>query len=481
MQRRWIVDQPRSGGTWRAVTLASAAALAVVVAGCASKPPPTHKETVRQALPTTIPTIWTEAAQEGRVPQGWVTSFGDPKMEAIVAEAMNKNLSLQSASAKMDAAAGAARAAGASLKPQVGASGLATNNFETRGAALNVSWELDVWGRLRAQAAAGQAQYEGAQLDYEFARQSLAAQAAKSYFLVIESLKQQRLAEDNVKIYTELHRVVQERQKAGKVGRQDVSLANADLSQAQERLKQAESAHKQAVRSLEVMLGRYPSAELKASDEFPAVPPPPPPGMPAEVLERRPDIVAAERRVTQAFQQLEVAKLARLPRLSLTAAGGAASDDLSSILGLGDSFFSVGGNFAAPIYKGGALQADIEIATAEQKAAFAQYGQAALVAFKDVEDALANETFLKAREEFLAAVVADNADAMRMRKVEYDAGKADLLDVLALQAKLNQAKSSDIFIHNARLAERIDLHLALGGSFETQPTTQPQPTTRDVP
>jgi NodT family efflux transporter outer membrane factor (OMF) lipoprotein len=398
-------------------------------------------------------------------------------MEAIVGEAMKNNLALQVSGARVEAAAGAARIAGASLKPQVGASGMATNNFEDRGAALGISWELDVWGRLASIAAAGQAAYEGAQLDYEFARQSLAAQVAKSYFLVIETHAQQKLTEDNVKVYKELLRVVGERQKIGRISNQDVSLAKADLSQAEERLREAQAAHGQAKRSLEVLLGRFPSAELKA-DQFPAVPPPPPAGAPSDMLERRPDIAAAERRVRQAYQQLRVAKLAQLPSFSLTAAGGAASDDLSNMLGLGDSFFSVGGNFVAPIYTGGALKGEIDIATAEQKAAFAQYGQAALNAFKEVQDALSNETFLKEREQFLQSVVADNEEALRLRRIEYDAGKGDLLDVLSLQAKVNGARSAAIFIHNARLGERINLHLALGGDFEAPPTTAPSPTTR---
>src|SRR5688572_15769253 len=184
------------------------------LSGCMkAKPGPTHDEVVSQALPTTMPTKWTEAAEAGQVPEGWLTSFNDAQMEAIVGEAMKNNLALQVSGARVEAAAGAARIAGASLKPQVGASGMATNNFEDRGAALGISWELDVWGRLASIAAAGQAAYEGAQLDYEFARQSLAAQVAKSYFLVIETHAQQKLTEDNVKVYKELLRVVGERQK----------------------------------------------------------------------------------------------------------------------------------------------------------------------------------------------------------------------------------------------------------------------------
>ena len=127
-----------------------------------------------------------------------------------------------------------------------------------------------------------------------------------------------------------------------------------------------DQAQPQAVRSLEVLLERYPSAELRAAEEFPEVPPPPAAGAPSEMLERRPDVVAAERRVIQAFQELQVARLARLPQISLTGTAGSASGDLSSLLGLGDSFFSVGGNFIAPIYTGGALEGQIEIATAEK-------------------------------------------------------------------------------------------------------------------
>jgi len=456
----------------------SATVVTALLYGCKSATPPTTQETIEKALPNAkIPMVWTEAAEQGRVPEGWLTSFDDDKMEAIVGEALKHNLALQAASARMDSAAGAARVAGASLKPVVGAAG-GGNTADSVGAGLGISWELDVWGRLRAIAAAGQANYEGAQLDYEFARQSLAAQAAKSYFLVIETLKQLKLTEENVQIYQKLLDTLEARAKVGKVGAQDTSLAKADLASANERRQESEAAHKEAVRSLEVILGRYPSAELKASEEYPKVPPPPPAGMPSEILERRPDVAAAERRVLAAFQELQVAQLAKLPKISLSAAGGGSSGDLGGLLSGGSGYFGVGANFLAPIYTGGRLEAEIDIATAEQKGAVAEYGQTALVAFTEVENSLSSEQSLKKRADLLQSVLKENENALKLRKLEYDAGKADLLDVLNLQAKVNEAKSAVIYLHNLRLDERINLHLALGGSFEvpppaTQPSAQP--------
>lgn len=460
--------------TYKLVFMLAAAACVIGLGGCASKPSPTTEEVVAQALPpeTSVPDTWKSLAERaGQVELGWLQSFQDPALEALVTEALEHNPGLQMAAAGVESAAAAAVIAGAALKPTVAVGAGAEQTYggspiDTNSWAVGMSWELDLWGKLRARAAAGEAVYEATVADYQGSRQSLAAMTAKSWFLATEAHNQQSLANESVQINQRMLELAQARFRVGKVSRQDVHLAKADLSQAEERLRQTRIAFEQAARGLELLLGRYPGADIDVRKEIIPVPPPVPVGLPAELLQRRPDLVAAERRVAAAFQLTVEAEAARLPSVSLTAGGGQASNDLVNLLGVDRNFFNVGANFLAPVYSGGALKAQVQIATADQKAAMAAYGQTALTAFSEVETALSNERLLAEREAFLTEVVQENQAALQLAQKQYKVGRIDLLSVLIIQARLIGARAALISIRNDRLANRVNLHLALGGSFE---------------
>jgi outer membrane protein TolC len=201
-----------------------------------------------------------------------------------------------------------------------------------------------------------------------------------------------------------------------------------------------------------------------------------PAGMPLEMLERRPDMIAAERRVAAAFNRVGEAKMAKLPRVVLSASGAVID---SSVLQLASDFsnptFGAGGNIVAPIYLGGALEAQVDIRTAEQKEAVANYGRMALRAIGDVENALAATRSLSEREPLLRQIVADNQRALDLVQVAYRVGRQDLRTVQQQQLSVHAAQSALLDIESSLLAQRANLHLALGGSFETplRPTTQP--------
>jgi outer membrane protein TolC len=157
-----------------------------------------------------------------------------------------------------------------------------------------------------------------------------------------------------------------------------------------------------------------------------------------------------------------------MPSVSLTASGGKPSNELFDLVGAGGSFFSLGANFVAPLDIGGGLQAQVEIETANQEAALASYGSVALGAFSEVENSLTNESLLLEREEFLAVSVENNKSALKVTTIQYEVGQIDFLSVLQSQARTLNAKISLISMQNSRLAQRIDLHLALGGSFQEE-------------
>lgn len=448
----------------------------LMVIGCAVKQPAPPEETLQSALPesTVVAEKWSADQDTGKVDDGWLKSFGDKRLDALAAEVLANNLNLQAAAAQVDVAAGLGVQAGAALKPTVGLSAATSTTdaglpvgLESSNAFLSASWEVDVWGRVRAGASAAQAGFEASQADYEFARQSLVAQTAKAWFLSIQIAGQQALAQEAVDIFSEIVKLVEIRQRVGKAQPQDLPLARANLSGAKNTLRQINSSYQDIMRSIEVLLGRYPSGKLVGNTEFNAELHPIPVGLPSEILERRPDLIAAERRVAATFFGSQQARAARLPKISLTAGAGAVDSGLATLAGVSNPVVSLGANLFAPLYSGGALKAGVDIADAQQRAVLALYGQAVLQAFKDVETALTNEQLFKEREGYLQAAVDEGGDAYRITKAQYKAGRVDLLALLQTQISLLSARSALIAIRNERLSERVNLHLALGGSFET--------------
>lgn len=459
------------------------------MSACATDPTPTQPEIVEQALPetTVIPPKFKTVVPEkhdtpsaesrwagvisGDVIPGWLSTFNDDKLEALVIEALKNNRSLAAAAANLEVAENLAKQAGAQLAPAVniGGGGQSTmrkgSTSNLGGASLNVTWELDIWGRLGAAASAAEESYKASEADFEFGRQSLVAQMAKSWFLATEIYLQKKLAEESVLIHRQMLDIVNTKLEVGAAQPQDVFLAKADLAGAEERQRQAQGAFEQSVRSIEVILGRYPAAELEVSREFTKILVPIPVGIPSELLERRPDIIAAERRVAAAFQRVKSAKAAKLPRIALTASGGRSSGELIDLIG-SKGFFTIGANLVAPIDVGGSLEAQVQIETAQQKAALANYGQFALVAFSEVETGISNEGLLGQRKELLAITVKQNRNALQVAKTQYELGEVDFLSVLQMQTRLLGSRIGFIRIKNAKLAQRVDLHLALGGGFE---------------
>jgi outer membrane protein TolC len=191
-----------------------------------------------------------------------------------------------------------------------------------------------------------------------------------------------------------------------------------------------------------------------------------PVGMPSELLERRPDVIAAERRVAAAFDLVEEAKAAQLPKISLTAGGSSVSSELIVLKDHSNPVWSLGANLIAPLYQGGSLRAQVEIRTAEQKQAIAEYARVAQRAFNDVEGALSAEIVLRDRDAILLETIKDNQRALELAQIQYKVGKIDLRTIEQRQLALYGARTSRLRVQSEQLAQRVNLHLALGGSFE---------------
>jgi outer membrane protein TolC len=267
----------------------------------------------------------------------------------------------------------------------------------------------------------------------------------------------------------------QDRLRVGRGDDLDVVLARATLASFRDSVRSLELAYQQALRALEALAGRYPRAALAVPPQLAALPGPVPVGMPSELLERRPDVVAAERRVAAAFYRVEEAKAARLPRISLTAAVTSLSSELFVLKDRDNPVWSAGASLTAPLYLGGQLQAQVEVRTAEQKQALAEYGRVGARAFGEVENALSSSFALEDREAILAQSVADNARALELTNVRYRVGVGDLRAVQQQSLALHAARTALLRVQAERLVQRVNLHLALGGSFAPPPQEKEQP------
>jgi outer membrane protein TolC len=224
---------------------------------------------------------------------------------------------------------------------------------------------------------------------------------------------------------------------------QDVSLSRSDLATAQGQLA-------------------APEAVLEVREALPEPPPPPPAGLPSELLERRPDLVAAERRVASAFNATAQVRTARLPTIGLTGTLGNASDSLSDLLDPGNAVWIAGSSLLAPIYDGGRREAALEVATADQERALAAYGQTALNAFREVEMLL--DQGLQ-QVVALSEAVTESEAAFRIVTRRYEEGEESLLSVLTIQRRVNAARASLSRAQRLLLEQRVNLNLALGGSW----------------
>jgi NodT family efflux transporter outer membrane factor (OMF) lipoprotein len=420
-----------------------------------------------------LPTQWASIQQRtGDVKVSWLEKLNDPALALLVLEAQKNNRNLQVMAASVDGARALANQAASSLSPQLGASvgstsggavaGSGSNNFNV---GLQASWEADLWGRIRSGNLAAQENVVAAEAEYKFAQYSLAANVAKTYFVAIEANKQLEIAQRSVNTIVETNRIVQVQFDNGLANQQNISLAKADLASAQDGLVSSKAGQRDATRSLELLLGRYPSAELGIVQSLPSLPNILPAGIPSQLLERRPDLVAAERKVAAAFNRLDAAKAAKLPNLSLSGSLGGSSNSLSNILNPTNLAWQAIGSLVAPIIDGGRLDAKVEAATADQKAAVAVYAQTALNAFADVERALDQGSVLRKRVAALTTVLVESEKALKIANLQFDEGEISLLDVLILQQRVFSARSNLLSINRASLTQFVDLNLVLGGSW----------------
>ena len=463
------------------VTLVCLWALACV------KPPPTTSPEIEVEPPST----WTAASTDSDEPTNeWWDEFGDASLGPLIETALEENIDLIAAAARVDRAVAQARIAGADLKPQIGigayaknqrfnptslgiggdgSPGLSPATFNSYGLSLDISWEVDLWGRLRAGARSALAEAQAVDADLAGARLSLAGQTAKIWFAVAEAIQQVELARSSAESFRVRADWIRERYEMVVRPPLDLRLAVSNLAGAEALQARRQEQLDRSLRTLEVMLARYPSAQLL--EQFPSTglperPAPPPAGLPAEIVSRRPDLVAAERRLASNDQSWKSAKRALYPRLSLTGSGGTLALQIADLLDGDFGVWTIAANLVQPLFQGGRLRAGVDQAAAGKDEALARYVSSVLQAYREVESALAAEKFLQGQIVALEEGAKQTIAAQRLSEQRYAQGVGGYLVVLESQTRAVSSQSELLSARRALLDNRVDLHLALGGGFD---------------
>lgn len=463
---------------------AGAAALALLSA-CSLAPEYEVPQTAapvhyKESAPVTAPPGWQPASPQDAAPRGpWWRTFGDPQLDALEARLPEASQDLKLAIARYMQARAVAKRSRADLLPALGAgasavrgrtsenvvSTLAGETSNTFDATLDLSWEIDLFGRLRNAYAAAEAEADASRGDLAATDLALQAELAMDYFALRGADATLKLLDDTVQAYDRALSLTRNRYDGGIAAAADVDralsqLENARAQQAAVRLQRAQYEH-----AIAVLLGTPPSNFSLPVAPFVATPPVIDAGLPSTLLQRRPDIAAAERRVASANAQIGVARAAWFPVFGLGGSAGYRSVDDGNWLEASSRFWSLGPSLSLPIFDGGARSAFREQAIAAHDEASAQYRQTVLIAYQEVEDNLAalNHLADESASDQRAAEAAERA--LSHADARYRAGVADYVEVTTLQTAALDAQRAALDASVRRTVAAVQLVRALGGGW----------------
>ncbi|KAI3600558.1 Outer membrane factor (OMF) lipoprotein associated wth MdtABC efflux system [Cupriavidus necator H850] len=402
----------------------------------------------------------------------WWTVFGDAQLDALMSEVQISNQNIKAAEAQYRQAVAALQAARAGFFPivdaQAGASrarGASGNTLSGQSVTLGATWEIDVWGRVRRQVESSEASAQASQADLASTLLSTQATLAQSYFLLRVADAQKALLDRTVADYAKSLQLVQNQYAAGTAQRSDVLQSETQLKSAQAQQIDIQITRAQLEHAIAVLVGKAPAALTLGADDFRTAPPRVPAAVPSQLLERRPDIGAAERRMASANAQIGVAQAAYYPTLSLSASGGLTASTLARWMSLPDRIWSIGGGLAGTLFDGGLRSAAKAQAVAVYDQTVANYRQTVLGAFQEVEDNLAAQRLLEQEAVVQNDALRSAREALALVNNRYRAGTAGLLDVLTAQTSAYTAERTALSIAGRQYTAAVVLIKALGGGW----------------
>lgn len=484
-----------------------ALALAVALAGCAVGPDYQRPDAASAAQFKHVEG-WKAAAPADTLARGaWWELYNDPVLNDLQQRLERSNQTLAQSVAQYRQAQALARGTSASFFPSVnanasktrsgqgggsstvrlsdgstvnsgGGSGAISNSYS---ATLGVSWELDLWGKLRRQLEADDASLQASAADLAAVRLSQQSQLAQSYLQLRVLDAQKRLLDATVEAYKRALKLTENQFRAGIVTRADVAQATTQLRSTEAQAIDLKYQRAQLENAIAVLIGEPPSAfslaEVEGIPSLPAVPA----LVPSQLLERRPDVASAERKVMAANARIGVAKAAYYPSLNLTASGGYRTSSLHDWITTPNRFWSIGPEFALNLFDGGRIRSQVEQAEASYDQTVATYRQTVLTSFREVEDYLVQLAVLEEESGVQQQALDAAREALRLVSNQYKAGTQDYSSVVSSQATALSNERSVLTLTGSRLTASVQLIAAMGGGWDRAGLEQVQADDESLP
>ena len=419
------------------------------------------------APPVAVPQAFS-AGGEAEAPERWWTAFGDGELDRLVATALADNLDLRAAYERLRAARAVTRRERSGLFPELDATADAEarrSEFvddEGLTAGFSASYEVDLWGRVRATADAAEFRAEATRADYEAAALSLSGEVARTWYALVEARRQAEVLREQIESNRQVLELLENRFGSGQVRGVDLLRQEQLVESTREQLAVVRADLETLEHGLSVLLGSPPGPAVGAEDaRLPRLPPLPETGAPAELVRRRPDLAAARERLRAADRELAAAVSNRYPRVNLTGSLTTATEDPSDFLR--DWLGTAAGDVVAPLLDGGERRAEVDRTEAVRRQRLLEYGQTVLEAFREVEDALARERRQAERVRRLREQLDLARRAYEQLRVEYLNGVSDYIDVLTALTEQQELRRELLRERRRRVVFRIDLYRALAG------------------
>ena len=448
-------------------------ACCVWLASCAVGPDYQKPEVTTPASFKEAGADWQPARPADAVPKGkWWEVFNDPVLDALVEQVTVSNQTLAAAEARYRQAGTSITAARSQYFPTVGASGGAQRSRRGDGPTassydigLDARWEADLWGRVRRLVEASRAGEAASAADLGNLRLTLQAQLATAYFQLRVADVQRELLEDTVKAFEASFKVTQNRYAAGVAARVDVVQAESQIRSTEAQIVDLRVTRAQLEHAIAALVGKAPAEFSLAPAKFTLRIPDIPPGVPSTLLERRPDIAAAERRMAAANARIGVAQAAYYPSLTLSGSAGFASSALSTLVSAPSRVWALGLGLAGTLLDFGARGAEVERTRAVFDESVADYRQTVLTAFQEVEDNLAAQRWLAEELQIQQEAARLARESVALTVNQYKAGTASYLNVVVVQAAQLNEERQTVQLLGRRLGATVNLIRALGGSW----------------
>ena len=480
-------------------TLAPLFTVAVaLLAGCSVGP--NYK---RPAPAAPLPPDWHWQAAQPRddLPKGpWWRLFHDDELDQLEAAAMTQNQDAKAALARVDAARARARLRGAEFFPTVTGDPAYTRTqlpsdnpqfakipipgilqryepYNQFSVPLDLTYEVDLWGRVRRSYESARAQSQASVADYENILLTMESDVAIDYFTLREYDTEAVILSDTLKARTESVRINKVRVQAGRATNLDVAQAATDLTNAQASLDDVNQRRAETQDALAVLCGVNPSDQILAPRPLQVETPPPlvPVGLPASLLERRPDIAEAERTMAAQNAAIGVAYAAFFPKVTLTGSGGVLSERASDLFTWPNTVWSYGPQISIPLFDGGQRFSDLQQARANYNESVANYRTTVLNSVRDVEDSLADLRFLAEENEALRQSVGSSREATDLEKKRFLVGETNYTDVIVADENRLATERNRSQVRGQQFYATVRLIKALGGGWEASQLKSEQP------